>query len=943
MSRQPRVSSLLVSRKSGELRGSRLGKDLVDPPDSGTDVATLAHKASIALDHTAQLVESVAIASNVRASRSRATTPVRPVHTPITPTAHTAQSPSPTQHTNSSTPKRKVDAAHSDIEAMQTPVKKARGKTRSIAAASTDMDSPHTATPTEELPPLESAGNIEIIGQDIVIVETTPKESIIDATIPTSVNESSSQDNSITALVPDIPTAAPGRSRRGMAMLAMTTYGVPQPPSASATSRTTTHAAPLSSALAAVATAAATANINARTMAAVAAAAAAANISAPTTDPRLAITPRPVSPVHAASSTVSSVSAFGTAGLISSPFKSSADLQSRLNGLLRGVLPFPTALHSLLAVFHAIDTVLLMERGRSAGSYPTSWETSLQPSVQRLHPRTNVTLQQLQQLITLFPAAYVLTEAHRVNKFGKLIRDYRVSFGTGTDALINPDLDDKSALISSVTSSLSNSKHSLINLEYRRNEIESRMLHYVYEQHQRFLQRLLQQTQHDALLTPGASASATASAAAGIPTPISAIESFLSAPLSHLRGWYPSFGLDNIAHCPPPAMTPLPDTELQAMLARSAHTESGAGLLGLANRRQAIPSHLSLNSEQRGVPNSTSHGSGRNDTDGNNAAVVSAATITPHVSASAAAPSPVNRSLSILSADLVSSFRASLAKNAAASLAIHGDPEQRERLRQLHRLRPLYESINFASSSMKRFNFPLTELFAKTSPNADPQTVRASLNMLLELIPTWARLDITSNLNQPPKEILRVTPTRACIDPVTGRDKFLPIIENAIKQCEMNIQARNAPMNIVSAPSENAGNLIPIVTDSHQSGTIVKQEPLDVNGIVDVSEITVKTEFDGLAQTSAQLASAASSIAARAVARAHAAHLTTPSIHTNVSYAAGLTSSPLKSRTNKLSRAAAIALTASGKKIHSNALPSSPLKPKPSAASSFTQRLGSMR
>ena len=134
----------------------------------------------------------------------------------------------------------------------------------------------------------------------------------------------------------------------------------------------------------------------------------------------------------ASSSTSSSSSSSASSSslqLVAAPFRSSADLQSRLSGLLSGVLPFPTALSELLCVFQAVDTALMLERNRGAsGSYPASW-SKLQPSVQRLYPKRTVSLGMVQQLLTVYPGCYTLDERHSVDKFGKLLVDYSLAFG----------------------------------------------------------------------------------------------------------------------------------------------------------------------------------------------------------------------------------------------------------------------------------------------------------------------------------------------------------------------------------------------------------------------------------------------------------------------------------------------------------------------------------
>lgn len=964
MSRQQRVSELLLSRKSG----AAVPLPLISAKDTAAATAALVDKHA---HTTPQIVEQIEVAPpSARATRSRATTPVRAASSAsavASSAAASSQLPSP------SPSKRKAAATESHIDDIQTPSKKARSKGRNAAASSPQ---PAADSSADDLPPLESVAMVEIVGEDILVTSpTNASSSTTNIEVAEAPMEDTAAATSEPEAVPEIPTAASGRSRRGMALLAMTASGVPQPPSATTARRSSAvppPAAPLSSSLAAIAAAAAAANLNARTKASasVSAAAAAAHPQ------QSALNSHDASAVvvdAATSAAASSMSSYApSAGLVATPFRSSSDLQSRLSGLLRGgVLPFPTAMSTLLAVFHAIDTVLLMERGRGGGrggaaggaAYPASWNDSLQPSVQRLHPRTNVSLSHLQQLLTLYPSAYTIIENHRVNKFGKLTKDYRISFATTAQdataaALANPDVDDKAALEATAASvASSRAALPLINLESRRKEIETRMLNYIYQQHQRYLQRLLRETQHDSLLAGGSSAASAA--ASSVPTPVSAIQSFLSSPLSSLRCWYPSFSLDSVSHCPLPALAPLPDRELTETLTRAKHTDSGAGLLQLANRRQPVPlARLSLASEMKGEPNSTSHGEIKHEATSAGMLASSAAALPAAISAaaasdngtrataaasSAAAAAPVNKNLSILSSDLVASFRANLEKKAAASLTLHGSPVERERLRQLLKLRPLYESITFATGSLKRFNIPLGELLAKIAPGGgEAQAVRASLALLISLLPGWARLDVTPlppGSPQPVKEVLRVTPGRACIDPNTGRDKFLPILEQAVRECENNISARTNPTapapaaSSAAATSAAAASSVPVVVKSEPSFSSTTTGP-DTD---DVQEIVVKREFEDLSAipNPIQLAAAASSIASRAMARA----AVTASTHTTVAYAAGLTASPLKSRTNQVSRAAAMALAASGKK--SRAVPAAPAKPP--AAGSLTARLGSMR
>jgi hypothetical protein len=512
-------------------------------------------------------------------------------------------------------------------------------------------------------------------------------------------------------------------------------------------------------------------------------------------------------------------------------------LQARLSGLLKGVLPLPVALNTLLAVFHGLDTVLLMERSRgTGGGYPTSWTDSLAGSVQRLHPRSTVNLAMVGQLITLYPRCYQLSESHRVDRFGKLTADWRVAFG------------DSAALV---------------DLDARRKEIEQRMLQFTYDAHQRYLQRLLQQTQHDALLEPGSTAAMSAAAASGVPSAVSALEAYLSTPLSSLRAWFPSFRPDNSEHVPLPIEHPLPRQALNQMLQRVSHHDSGQGLLDLARRRAPIPANLSLGAEQSGLPNSTSHGG---SVGAASSAAASSAAASAAAAVSAAVAAPVPKELSVLNPAALSTFRADLARKEAAQKALHGDPAQREQLRQLHKLRPLYDQINFVVSNTKRYHMPLNELLAKTHPNGDHAAVRSSLATLLSIIPAWARLDLSkpallassahasssssaSGQGQQ-REILRVVPATACIDPATGRDKFLPIIEQAVRECQdkSNGQQTSTPATAV-----------PAATPSPQ----VKQEPWTADA--EVSEIVVKRE-EGV-PNSAAVAAASSSLAARA--RAH--------------------------------------------------------------------------
>jgi len=100
------------------------------------------------------------------------------------------------------------------------------------------------------------------------------------------------------------------------------------------------------------------------------------------------------------------------------------------------------------------------------------------------------------------------------------------------------------------------------------------------------------------------------------------------------------------------------------------------------------------------------------------------------------------------------------------------------------------------------------------------------------------------------REILRVVPATACIDPATGRDKFLPIIEQAVRECQDKSSGQQ---------TSTTATAVPAAASSPQ----VKQEPWTADG--EVSEIVVKRE-EGV-PNSAAVAAASSSLAARA--RAH--------------------------------------------------------------------------
>jgi len=222
---------------------------------------------------------------------------------------------------------------------------------------------------------------------------------------------------------------------------------------------------------------------------------------------------------------------------IATPFQSSAPLQVRLSGLLNGVLPLSLSLSKLLDVFNAIDMVLMMQcnrRKRGNNVYPAKWNESLVDSVRRLLSRSDVTLDMVGQLLTLYPRCYHMRASFRVDTSGgKQITEWHISF----------------------EESPQQSPLQQVNIEARRKEIQQRMLQYIYEAHQTYLHNLQKQTQRNQLAHPDVTVTTlaafeTAAAATGIPTTMSVIATYLATPLSSLQSWFPSFRPDDASYVP---------------------------------------------------------------------------------------------------------------------------------------------------------------------------------------------------------------------------------------------------------------------------------------------------------------------------------------------------------------------------------------------------------
>lgn len=469
-----------------------------------------------------------------------------------------------------------------------------------------------------------------------------------------------------------------------------------------------------------------------------------------------------VSPAAAAAAAASSVPSPLLFQLHPSTFRSSAQLQAALSGLASGVLPFPTALTSLLSIFHAVDTTLMMERDRGSTNYPASWKLLL-PSVQRIYSRRTVELSSLQQILTLMPTAYTLGERHVTDRDSKLAKDYAIEFGSAVSAAGTTDLRS------------------------RRASFENAILQWIDSAHRKFLQRLLAKAKHDGMLESAVSHGDAAAAAAAMdtaddePTEIHAIEAFLATPLASLRMWYPGFNLESPLDCPLPAPAPLPDAQLKAMLAKAAHHHADAGLVALATRKQAIPVRNSLASEQSGRANSTSHGAKLETTSAAAAAAGSSSS-----SSSAAASLPSSSALSVLDSAVVSRFRSEDAARRAATAAC-GDPAARDHLRALSELTPLYSAIQFALKSGDKRNMPLKDLeslLQKQSQWSVAADLRSAVRLLASILPAWCVIDKSPHSGL---EIFKLKPGGKA-----GADHNIDTINAAIAAQQDKIQAAGA-------------------------------------------------------------------------------------------------------------------------------------------------------
>ena len=476
-----------------------------------------------------------------------------------------------------------------------------------------------------------------------------------------------------------------------------------------------------------------------------------------------------------------------------------------------------------------------------------------------------------------------------------------------------------------------------------------------------------------------APSSSSSSSSSSAPTTISAIQSFLQAPLSRLRCWYPGFSLDSARDVGVLGLVALPDTQRQALLARAARADSGQGLLDLAQRRQPIPNRISLAAEHKGKhATSTNHGLGgaavkleQSLAAAPAAAVVASSSSSSTAAAASSSSVASHKHLSVLSPELVSQFRANLARSQAASVSLHGDPVARERLRALLRLKALYESVSFRLRSENRPNMPLAELAKKLLAGAqgdwtDEAALLVALRLLVSVLPRWCSIGSSGS---PAREVFRSAPggARACIDPSTGQDKNILAIDRAVRECEHKLMAdaaaASAGPNTAATPAAAAAATATAAAMEEDEISIVRvkieAQQLGSRSMSDVAaptsaaaaassasaaaaaaaaeadaEIKVKQEFP--TQTPAALAASASSLAQRATSRL----LLTPSKSSSASPAGS--KSHLSARASMLAKASKLAAASSSSASSNKGASAAPV-PKPTPAGSLAAKLSNMR
>lgn len=463
------------------------------------------------------------------------------------------------------------------------------------------------------------------------------------------------------------------------------------------------------------------------------------------------------------------------------------------------VLPFPTAFRSLIQLFTALDSTLTLML-RRATSNAISWEGGgLRSALERVMSK-QVTLAKVQELIALYPGSYTLHEAHTMDKDDRARscrQDYSIGFGssTGRDEEIETKLtlaahDGGMPNLAQSTQAMTSAQ-----LTARRAQLEERMKQYVYEAHQAFLLKLQARGLSGNVASSSAASSSSGPQPVLTPADLASIATLLSTPLSRLPCWHPLFSLDH--DLPSLTLTPLPSRYLQEL--KLKESSKPISLKQMVMQKQNVKVTVALEGENRGQRTSTNNGTAVSTSAAAASAAVPAISTfsrapssTPSLASTSAAstisaPTLLHKSLSVLSSDVRARLSQQIHSAQVSNLIADGDPQAREELRRLHKLRPLYESIKLRLKQENRVNMPIPELCQKLrsgSDFGDATSLRASLNQLAQLLPHWMNI---GSSGIPPIEVIR-TQKRGEIDPQTGRDRNHPIIQAAIKEAEKKLR-----------------------------------------------------------------------------------------------------------------------------------------------------------
>jgi len=573
-------------------------------------------------------------------------------------------------------------------------------------------------------------------------------------------------------------------------------------------------------------------------------------------------------------------SSTAASAISSVPALSSTALQSRLSNTIGGILPFPLHFSYLLRVFHALDSTLsmLLHRGRGMKFVGgASWRDELRQAVERVVGK-QVRLDAVQQIISIYPTAYIINEKHHVDRFGKIVQDYRIAFPTSLQSSDDVDLslptgmqmesgeqklrrqtawssldesDDAGASDAQSSASASHSQPRpvlSVNLPSRRQELEERMGHYVYEHHQRFLQRL------QAQLTDSSSSLASSSSSASTSAGISA---FLRTPLTCLRAWYPSFRVDDPSHVATLPRTPLPTGQLEQLQRKQVETSTvrPTSILELARKKLHVPNTIALRAEQRSLGHnhpdiSVETKEEKDNGDDTNASPVHSSVAAAPASSSTDAPVAAslssNPALSVLGADFLASFSARLSASKRAQRSTQGDPIKRAKLRNLISLRSLYRTVQMILKTARRPNMPLNELVIKVRSSGcanmdvtDPAFVEKQLELLSSVLPAWC--SIGTNALQSGRRIFRTKDPAILAggfgSAAGGRDKNVDTIEQATQQAQSEMEAEANEADGIEDGSGHSANASSNVAPEEKSEAVAETRVKVEEGVVDLTRV----------------------------------------------------------------------------------------------------------